>query len=262
MYSPLGKINDSIFASLCETNITDWYLEEMPTSLFWRLFEHKTFWHYQDFELEIESKAKIQISDKIINVQPGIQKIYVPPITVACYPTTKISTWRKDMNLDVWLRNGIKSLLRTIDIETVKVLLAADESLICEKNHQADTLIMSPSTCESKFGVAVDEFNNNKSYVIPKRGMVPLTIKEEVEEPKSKWMVELQHDGKRVLVTDVMPNDKIIACGEKRLGVLCSRKEVFALPVPEPRKLRVGAVLSDEFGVCVYDTSGYSVLTV
>ena len=263
MYSLLGKINDSILASLCETNITDWYLEEMPASLFWRLFEHRTFWHHQDFELEIETKAALQIADKIINVQPGVQKIYVPPITVACYHTTKISTWRKDMDLDVWLRNGVKSLLRTIDIEAVKVLLAADESLVCEKNHQDNILVMSPATCERQFGITVDEFNNNRGYVVPKRGQVPMTIKENVDEPKSKWVVELGIDGRCVFVTDIMPNDKVITCGgEQRLGILCSRKEVFALPVPEPRKLRIGAVLSDEFGVCVYDTSGYSVLTV
>jgi len=141
------------------------------------------------------------------------------------------------------------------------MLIAADKNLVCEKNHQSDIMIMSPSTCARKFGITVDSINSNRGYVIPKHGQVPVTVKEAIEEPKSEWVVELEHDNKRIFVTDVISNDKIITCGHEALGTICSRKQVFALPVPEPRKLRIGAVISHEFGICVYDTSGYSVLT-
>jgi hypothetical protein len=75
---------------------------------------------------------------------------------------------------------------------------------------------------------------------------------------RKDWVVEVQQGDMRILVTDIMPNHMIIEWSDVPLGIICSRNKVFAFPVPEPKKLRVGAVLSNECGICVYEASQYS----
>ncbi len=258
----IKQINESILASLCELDVTQWYLEEMKNSLCGRLFQHVTFSHSQDFELKIDNHSAFLINEKNVNISPEIEKIYVPPLSIACYPEFKINEWRKNMESDAWLRRGVKALLRTVDIQLIKILIESNECLIQEKDYNPDTVIMSATAYKNQFGAAIDILSDIRAYLIPTAGSVPYNFADNLKNAPVDWVVERQHDGKRILVTNLISDDKIIECGAKCLGVFCSRDKVFAYPIPAAKKLKLGVVISDEIGLCVYDTSGYSVLSV
>lgn len=162
------------------------------------------------------------------------------------------------MNEDAWLRNGIKAILKQIDAETVKLLIAAHKHSVSEKTYQPTTLLMPTSVAYQRYGLVTQLSDPSIGRVIPKNGSVPTDVRAS-DEQQEPWVHEFHIDGKRILVSEMIPYDKIIECGDQKLSIVCSRKQIFAIPVPEPKKLRVGAVINDEVGFCVIDASGYTV---
>lgn len=264
MYSPLGQIQESIHSSLCETDITYLYREEQVNSIWSHLCVHKEFWHHENFELEIEAKENtyLRLSEHLLPIEAGKHKIFVPDIEVASHPTSKLRKWRRNFDIDVWLRNPIRAMMRVIDIDLLKALIEADKSIVCNKDYDAKIWVMSTSTCLRHLGKEVQISDKDKAYVIPRRGQVPTLVKDNVDEELAVQLVEFEHEGKRIIVSNQVPDGIIVESGEEPIGIMCSRKNVYALPVPDPKRMRMGVIISDEYGICIPGASGFSVLRV
>jgi hypothetical protein len=255
--SAIDAIYEGMVESIHGIDITTVYREEQKDSLWHRICDFKTYPFTEYFMLEGNTgPIFIRVSDKLMTAG-GLAATYIPKITIATNPTIRLEELRKMHDFENLIRFACHRLHTQIDMELIKILLETHKD--SHELEEYTTMIMSAETCEQLIGEPIDcSFHTHKgySYKIPLRGMVPTWVVEDTEFTKlsldKSVVIDFQHDGKKIIISNEMPPDTIIKLNDNPVGIVCSREIVYAMPCPEPKRLRLGAVISDEIGVGVY----------